>query len=242
MSETGYQTELPALEATLGYRFTARDLLLTALTHPSYRHEHGEDEDFQRLEYLGDAVLGLLTAEYLYQQRRQVGEGTLTVLRSRVTNASALAKLARRLDLPQFLRLGGGLRREQATASDNLLADALEAVVGAIWLDGGYAAARAFFGRHLQRRLQRLSGNPWSGDPKGELQALAQATFQVLPHYAHAPPVGPQHAPRGEVTASLRGLSACGRGGSKQQAEVAAARALLAKVRVRFNTVESHRS
>lgn len=224
------EPDLEALESVLGYRFNDRLLLLTAVTHPSYRYEHREvADDSQRLEFLGDAVLGLLTAEYVYRLHADSDEGLLTVLRSRSTSGRALAQVARALNLGAFLRLGRGENSPRMRQHGRTLADAMESVIGAAWLDGGYAAAAALFGRAFEPLLRGLSRDLWADNPKGELQVFAQRRFQTLPLYRGAPPTGPDHAPCHRVTVELGGECAAGEGGNKQEAESAAARALLAR-------------
>lgn len=228
------EPDLAALEAVLGYSFHDRRLLLTAVTHPSYRYEHLDvSDDSQRLEFLGDAVLGLLTAEYVYRRHADGDEGLLTVLRSRGTSGKALAQVARALNLGAFLRLGRGEDSPRRRQHGRTLADAMEAVIGAAWIDGGFAAAAVLFGRAIEPLLRGLSRDPWEDNPKGELQAYAQSRFQTLPLYRGAPPTGPDHAPCHRATVELGGELAVGEGGSKQEAESAAARALLARLRGR---------
>ncbi len=224
------EPDLAALEAVLGYTFRDRDLLLTALTHPSYRHEHKEDpDDSQRLEFLGDAVLGLLTAEYVYRRHADGDEGLLTLLRSRATSGRALAQMARALNLGAFLRLGRGEDTPRRRQQGRALADAMEALIGAAWLDGGHAAAALLFSRTCEPLLSSLSRDPWAENPKGQLQAYALSRFGTLPRYHCDPPMGPDHAPRHRATVELGDMRATGEGGSKQEAESAAARALLAQ-------------
>ncbi|MDD5706832.1 MAG: ribonuclease III [Kiritimatiellae bacterium] len=217
-----------ALETAIGYTFRDPQLLASALTHPSYRHEHDDvKDDFQRLEFLGDAVLGLLTAEYVFRQHEADDEGLLTVLRSQCTSGRALAAVAAEIDLGARLRLGRGDERQLRRQQGRILADAMEAVMGAVWLDGGHAGAAAVFERVFVPRMSRLSQSLWAHNPKGELQDLAQRRYQCLPLYVVESSGGPEHAPRYVVSVTVDGRRALGEGGSKRMAESAAARALL---------------
>lgn len=221
---------LAALETRLGYAFADPDLLQTALTHPSFRHEHPEVRaDNQRLEFLGDAVLGLLLAEQLFREKPDADEGTLTVLRSRCANGTILAEIARGLELDVLLRLGRGASCDGNRCRDSNLAAAIEAVLGAAWIDGGLGAARAIYARLFRERARVMeTDDPWGDNPKGELQARVQAEGPVLPVYTLLSTEGPEHARRYRVQVEAAGCRAVGEGGSKQAAEKAAARAWLA--------------
>lgn len=136
------------LELRLGYSFDNRQLLATALTHRSYRSECRESlEDNQRLEFLGDAVLGLLSADFAYQSDRVQDEGEMTTFRSRMASGRSLAAAARSIGLGQWLRLGRGERKAGGDNKDSILADALESVLGASFIDGGIEAAGKIFAR-----------------------------------------------------------------------------------------------
>ena len=217
-----------AFEERLGYHFRRKDLLQAALTHPSFRHEHpGTGADNQRLEFLGDAVLGLLLAEQLFQEQPEADEGALTVLRSRCSNGRVLAEIARDLELGGYMRLGRGAAHGGGRCPPSSLAAALEALLGAAWIDGGIEAARAIYARLFHGRAGALEAEPWHDNPKGELQARVQAGEPALPVYTLLAADGPEHAPRYRVQVEAAGFRAIGEGGSKQAAEKAAARAWL---------------
>jgi ribonuclease-3 len=220
---------LTLLQTRLGYAFADANLLQTALTHPSFRHEHPEaGADNQRLEFLGDAVLGLLLAEQLFREKPEADEGALTVLRSRCSNGRVLAEIARSLALNECLLLGRGAGHDGNRCRPSSLAAALEAILGAAWIDGGLEAARAIYARLFHDRAGALEADPWRDNPKGELQARVQAGEPVLPVYTLLAADGPEHAPRYRVQVEAAGCRAVGEGGSKQAAEKAAARAWLA--------------
>jgi len=188
---------LSQLERKIGHRFKQRALLLAALTHPSFRHESAPDEeDNQRLEFLGDAVLGMLAAHHLYLSNPAMPEGALTHARSRITNRGALADLGRQWDLGFFLRLGRGEDLSGGRERDSNLTDATEALMGAVYLDGGLRAASRFFERHWFPRLNHDtdSGEDKLENPKGYLQEYCQRVWKISPVYRITQQVGPPHA------------------------------------------------
>ena len=221
---------LGRLEKTIGYVFNGRGLLETALTSPSYRAEHATQVsgDNQRLEFLGDAVFGLLSAQDLFRRYPEDDEGGLTVRRSHLANGRALARLARKIGLGQYLRLGKGDEAEGARDRDRWLTDAMEAVFGAAWCDGGLDAAQSIYdavmGEFADAPLDR-----WTENPKGNLQELAQRhAWPDSPAYELIGASGPDHAPEYTVAARVHGgYEAQGTGRTKRAAEVAAATALL---------------
>jgi ribonuclease-3 len=222
---------LSTLEETIGYLFTDRVLLLRALTAPSYRATHGLSihEDNQRLEFLGDAVLGLLTAEHVYYKFDHQKEGVLTIQRSHLASGKALAKTARHIGLGNYMRIGlsdettGGIEKEK------LLADGLEALFGAAWIDGGLTAVTTIFKKVLQQNLDGAPTNHWANNPKGYLQAICQhRAWPDSPLYELIDATGPAHKPLYRVRASVSGgFEAMGVGRSKRTAEVDAAKHLL---------------
>lgn len=222
---------LRALETRLGYTFERRALLETALTHPSYRAEHSAetDKDNQRLEFLGDAVFGLLSAQALFEQYAEEDEGSLTVRRSRMASGRALAALARRIGLGAYLRLGKGSEAAGGREQDKSLTDAMEAVFGAVWCDGGLPAAQALYGRLMDQKKTMRCLDPWADNPKGRLQELAQRNaWPDSPSYVLTGETGPDHHPTYTVRAQVYGgYEAEGEGRTKRAAEVAAASALL---------------
>ena len=224
--------ELAALCARLGHRFAREPLLEQALTHPSRANEDGSrDRGNERLEFLGDAVLGLVTAELLMSAHPDADEGALTHARADAVNQRALAARARSLGLQELVRLGRGERRQGGRTKDSILANAFEAVVGALFLDGGLEAARAFVARELGPELVEPGG---PRDAKTALQQRLQASGAALPQYAVIETLGPPHARefRVEVRAGETVLGS-GSGASKRAAEQAAARAGLAHLTAR---------
>lgn len=226
-------TDLQGLQERLGYRFRDESLLRLALTHPSVVKETpGQLPDNQRLEFLGDAVLSLVLARHLFATFPALDEGPLTKARAQLVNKQSLATEARRIDLGRHLLLsrsedaGGGRDRPAA------LADAYEALLGALFLDGGYAAAEAFVLRSFAEAIGSLEHAPRITNPKGELQELLQARSPLAPSYQVICTSGPDHDRVFECAVLHQGVElARGRGRSKQEAESQAALAALLQMR-----------
>ena len=218
---------LAALEERLGRPFAKPELLAAALTHGSHAAEAGQPDPMgnQRLEFLGDAVLGAVAAEWLVAHQPGWREGPLTKVRSRLTNAAALARVARRLELGACLRLGRGEERSGGRGKETLLADALEAVLGALWLDGGVEAVRAAFAKWFAEEIAAAMEAGGDDNPKGELQERLQRGRQDGPRYEIEAEHGPAHARWFKVAVHGGGRRlGGGEGASKQAAETAAAR------------------
>ncbi len=216
------------LEARLGYNFADRTLLEAALTHRSFANEAGTPAHYERLEFLGDAVLGLATADWLFRRLAERPEGELSRLKAMLVSEGALARYAEELALGEHLRLGTGEERSGGRLKASLLADALEALFGAIYLDGGFGAARGV----VEGYLEAASAWPEEGKPrdaKTTLQELAQARGWELPVYVVVEERGPDHDKTFAVEVNLRGaLAGQGQGRTKKSAEQAAAAAALA--------------
>ncbi|NOU36921.1 MAG: ribonuclease III [Kiritimatiellaceae bacterium] len=211
-----------ALEKRIEYRFRKKTLLETALTHPSYRYEMPEAEtDNQRLEFLGDAVLGLLAADILVEKNPQAAEGELTKLKSAISSGSALTSAARSLGLGEHLRLGKGEAASGGANRDSNLEDALEALLGAVWLDGGLKAARKFFERNIFQCLE--NAGPAIENPKGMLQEYAQKKGYAVPEYTILEASGPDHARHYLVEVTVSNYAYRGEGSSRREAEKMAA-------------------
>ena len=216
--------DLGALEERLGYRFENRELLERAITHRSAAHERGEgDLGNERLEFLGDAVLDLVVSEQLMQTDSAADEGTLSRARAAKVNTQALAERAMSLELGVALRLGRGEARQGGQTKPSILANVFEAVVAAVYLDGGLDAARALVHRVFPGLA--TGGEVWAlRDPKTRLQERLQAAGQELPSYEIAAEWGPDHAREFEAVVKLAGrVLGSGAGRSKRDAEQAAA-------------------
>ena len=219
---------LRRFEQRLGYRFRRPEILERALTHRSFANERGEEENYERLEFLGDAVLGLATAERLYDETPEHQEGELTRSKGHLVSARVLAKIARSLGLGELLRLGVGEDRSGGRRKASLLADALEAVLGAVFRDGGYDEARRVVGSLLDR-APAPAGGIEARDAKTRLQELVQARGEVRPTYHEVETSGPDHEKRFTIECRLDGEAlGAGSGRSKKRAEQKAAAAALA--------------
>ncbi|MBN2194068.1 MAG: ribonuclease III [Polyangiaceae bacterium] len=214
------------ITSTLGLAADAPHLL-EALTHPSFANERPGTKDNQRLEFLGDSVLGFCTSEVLFARFPTADEGTLTRLRAGLVNDEALAEWGRSRRLAESLRLGRGATASGLGESTNVLADAVEALIAAAFLDGGLEAARHAVRRIIEDRLGAL--DPIAvHDAKSELQERVQASGQAAPHYAVVASGGPAHEPWFEVEVRVGGrVLGSGNGRSKRAAERAAATAAL---------------
>lgn len=221
---------LEALEQRLGHRFGDLHLLVRALTHPSYLNEHPEDEigDNQRLEFLGDAVLDFVTGAWVYCQYPDFDEGRMTRLRAALVRTESLAQLARQVGVGKVLRIGRGEEEAGGRDRDANLCDAFEAIVGALYLDGGLEAARAFVEPLIAPVAERIFRTEADLDAKSRLQEWSQAEKGITPTYRIVAEEGPDHAKTFVAEVRL-GRKAVGRGSgrSKQAAEQAAARAAL---------------
>ncbi len=226
------------LESIIGYTFRDKSLLRLAMSHPSLRYNgnSGVETCNQRLEFLGDAVVQLVISNTLYVQMDKQDEGLLTKLRATLVSARALAKIAREINLGKFLLLArsetanGGRERESA------LADAMEAMFGALFLDGGLpaatGAAERLFGTMLTEQQQIISVD--DGNPKGQLQEIVQALSGILPSYDLQEEAGPDHQKCFRVAVTLNGiLLGEGQGNSKRTAQAEAARAAIQNPRLR---------
>ena len=226
------ETEYAELEAGLGHRFHRAEWLERALTHSSSRQELGAaglTEDNEKLELLGDAVLSLLVTEYLLTTFPGWSEGQLSKSRARLVNAGALHAAARRLGLGRYLRLGRGEEKTGGREKPAVLADAYEAVVAAIYLDAGLDAARQFVGRSLLDGAIRSETHLGAHtDAKSELQEWLQGRALPPADYRVAKETGPDHRKTFLVEVIVQGRpAATASGGSKKEAEQAAARLAL---------------
>lgn len=211
-----------ALQEGLGYQFHDPRLLRQALTHRSHGTPHNE-----RLEFLGDGVLNCIIAAELYTRFARLQEGELSRLRASLVREQRLHELATRLALGEQLRLGEGELKSGGFRRPSILADALEALIGAVYLDGGFAAARAVVARLYEPLLATLDPRGADKDPKTQLQEWLQSRKYALPQYSVIATLGAAHEQRFEVECLVRELAVrtVGSGASRRLAEQAAARA-----------------
>lgn len=224
------------IHAALGYVFRQPAWLDEALTHKSFLNEQRvkSGRHNERLELLGDAVLALVITDYLTDRFPQLDEGRLSKVKARLVSAQILAKAAQRLELGRFLKLGRGEEVTHGREKQSLLADAFEAVLAAIYRDGGLDEARAFALRVLEVDLLALDhagGHPDQEDFKTRLQEYCQRRLDVLPQYAVARESGPDHQKVFEVELTISGqVYGVGRGHTKKAAEQEAAREALDRI------------
>ena len=224
--------ELSDLQTRLGYPFRNEGLLRLALTHPSVAHESGEPTAHnQRLEFLGDAVLQLVLTHELYDKYSAFDEGPLTKARAKLVNRRTLAEHARALGVGTHLILSRGEETSGGRERASTLADTFESLLGAIFLDGGFEAARGFILREFSAAFGKLSVIPTIENPKGELQELLQARSSESPQYHVVSATGPDHDRVFECIVQHDGVElARGAGKSKKAAETDAALAALKKL------------
>lgn len=222
-----------SLARELGLPFKNLDVLAEALTHRSYLNEHHEHtgNHNERLEFLGDAVLELAVTNFLFRKFPTNPEGDLTSYRAALVNTTSLASVARALGINDFLLLSKGESRDHGRARDVILADAFEAIIGAIYLDSGYAAAETFIAKHLYSKIEDVIAKRSFVDAKSRFQELAQEKRGITPNYETVSEKGPDHAKLFTVGIFIgREEIARGEGQSKQEAEQKAAEAGLDKM------------
>jgi ribonuclease III len=213
-----------ALEELIGYVFTDKDRLDRAITHASARP--GKGSNYERLEFLGDRVLGLCVAEMLFRTFREAKEGELSVRLNQLVSAESCAAVSDDLGLHRFIRTGADVKKLTGKAMLNVRADVVESLIAAIYLDGGLEAARGFIQRNWQGRAARAEGA--RRDAKTELQEWAHARFGLTPNYRVDERSGPDHDPRFTVTVEIKGVAPeTGIDRSKRAAEQVAATKIL---------------
>jgi ribonuclease-3 len=218
-------SDVTPLEECIGYKFRNSLLLAEALTHPSLGHEAQRYHfDYQRLEFLGDAVLQLVITEYLFSNFQVAAEGQLTKLRSRLVSRDALKTHAAALDLGRYILMGRGEEASGGRDRTSTLADAFEALIGALYLDGGLEIAKNFILTQTRADLAKLAEEPVDINPKGDLQELLQSISPHSPVYELISQSGPEHEKTFVSQVVWEGIVlGQGTGRSKKQAETAAA-------------------
>jgi ribonuclease-3 len=216
----------------LDYRFSDKALLSEALTHRSFANEHDmKGQDNQRLEFLGDAVLGLVVAELLMERALDAREGQLTPRRAALVKEESLARVARQMKLGEALRLGRGEEKNMGRDRPSMLADAVEAVLGAVHLDGGYEASKRAVISLFGSRIDDVAVSESPRDPKNVIQERLQSIGDDLPQYRVVAEEGPDHDKVFEVALEVDAkVIAVGRGRSKKEAEMNAAAEALAEM------------
>jgi ribonuclease-3 len=221
--------ELSRLQKTLGYSFKEIKLLNKALTHKSYVNETGEDlKHNERFEFLGDSVLDLMVSEYMVLKYSDYKEGVLSKIRAGVVNESCLAKLALNMDLGAYLLLGRGEELSGGRKKASLLANAYEALAGAIYFDSNLETAAKILLPSIKKEITHFIETPESRDYKSDLQEYTQNKMVCIPVYKVIREVGPDHEKQFEVVVSVKDTArGKGMGRSKKEAEQAAAKVAL---------------
>lgn len=217
--------DLSPLEQTLGVNFSNKDLLRQALTHRSYLNENPDFylDHNERLEFLGDAVLELAVTEHLYQNYKNP-EGDLTSWRAALVNSKMLSSIAKTLGINEFLLLSKGEAKDVGRAREDILANSMEAMIGALYLDQGFEIAGSFIKEHILAKLPEIIEGKLDRDPKSRFQEEAQERVGITPIYEVLKEWGPDHAKRFTVGVFLeKEKVAEGEGSSKQEAEEKAA-------------------
>lgn len=223
MDKTPYQE---FAKHKLGFKFNDIDLLITALTHRSYVNEHQKSvkEHNERLEYLGDAVLELVTSDYLFRNY-DFPEGVMTALRAALVRTESIGDAGKELGYEPLVRMSKGEKHGTERAHDSILADCFEAVIGAIYLDQGYQAAKDFISQHILVKTESILNEESWRDPKSYIQELAQKNEGQTPVYRTLKEEGPDHDKTFTVGVYVgENLKGTGTGHSKQEAQTAAAK------------------
>lgn len=223
---------LSEVEDRLGYTFKNKKLISQAFIHRSYYNEHRDqvEEHNERLEFLGDSILGLLISDYLYHHLPTQAEGELSRLRAHLVEASSCAKFLLKLGLAPFVLLGRGERMNEGRGRETILADLFEALLGAIYLDGGLNEVKRLFWMHFEKEIQAILEHP-ARNWKAELQDYSQKKYQKPPVYQVVSEMGPDHSKVFLVAAFLDTQEVGrGSGSSKKEAEQAAAQDAIEKL------------
>ncbi|MFN3396086.1 MAG: ribonuclease III [Thermodesulfovibrionales bacterium] len=228
-----YSKNIEILEKNLGYSFKNKDLLIEALTHKSFFHENPDlARSFnERLEFLGDAVLGCVIASYLFNHPSLFPESIMSKIKSFVVRGSILYEIALKLDLGAFVRLGKGEEETGGRQKRSILANAMEAVFGAVFIDGGYEKVRKVILNHFEERLNIVITSGQYHDYKTELQEITQTLFGMLPQYKIVSQTGEEHKKVFTIEVIVNGRKmGSGIGKSKKEAQMMAAREALSRL------------
>ena len=220
--------KLAELERKLGYSFKDKGLLKRALIHRSFAFEKETGENYEVLEFLGDAVIGLIVSEELIKRFPEKSEGELSQIRSFLVSEPSLSELAKTIDLGKFIYLGRGEKRSGGSRKSSLLCDVFEAVFGALYLDAGFEKAKEVFREKFLSKLWEILENAVTyKDFKSYLQEITQREFRELPSYTLIEAKGPEHEKTFKVECRVKDLRTVGVGRSKKAAEQDAAKEML---------------
>jgi ribonuclease-3 len=221
--------QLNKFQNVIKLKFKDKSLLNRALTHRSFTNESGlQIKDNEKLEYLGDSVLALVVNEYLFKRFGEYLEGDLAKIKSAVVSEVTLAKVAEELNLGSFIMIGKGEEQSGGRERPSILANTLEAVIGAVYLDAGLRETKKFVLNILKRDIERIDGMSYSRDPKTTLQEYVQKKYKERPHYEVIKEIGPDHQKEFSIKLSIHGNDVTiGKGTSKRKAEMDAAQQAL---------------
>jgi len=224
--------QMDRLQSDLNLKFKDKNLLVRALTHRSFVNEYGsETRDNERLEYLGDSVLGLVVNEYLFKHFGEYTEGSLAKIKSAVVSEATLSKVARDLELGRYIFMGRGEEQNGGRERPSILANTLEAVIGALYLDMGLKACRVFILNILKDDIERIDGLTYLRDPKTTLQEYVQKKYKERPVYEVVAEKGPDHNKTFQVNLLINGMIiTSAEGSSKRKAEMNAAKEALKRI------------
>jgi ribonuclease III len=217
--------QLVKLESILNIKFNDRRILNTALTHRSFINETGNDvKDNERLEHLGDSVLGFVISEYLFKRFQEYQEGNLAKMKSVLVSDESLAVVSAQLNIGGFIHMGKGEEHSGGRDRISILANTLESLIGAIYLDQGLKQSRKFILKHFKQKIEKVSLQATLTDPKTQLQEYVQKKYKKSPVYEVTDEIGPAHRKEFIVRLIINGREVSrGRGGSKRKAEMRAA-------------------
>jgi ribonuclease-3 len=227
-----FENDISTLEDALGYRFENKHLLIEALTHRSFFHENPDTATAynERLEFLGDSVLGFVIVEYLFLYNGRVAESVMAKTKSYLVKESVLSEIAVSLELGKYLRLGKGEESTGGRTKKSLLADATEAVLGAVYLDGGHKKSRTLISKLFKEKIDSVLGSGEFHDFKTELQENTQLLFSTIPEYKMVKQEGAEHRKIFTVEVYIAGEKfGAGKGKSKKEAETLAAKEALSR-------------
>ncbi len=233
-----WQDELSRLQDTIGYKFTNLSLLKLALIHRSYLHKKIPEltAPSERLEFLGDAVLGYIVVEYLFHQFPEQDEGNLSKLKSKIISKKFLFIQAEKIKLGQSILVSEEEKVKGKREKSSLIADSMESLIAAIYIDSGYKSAKSFITKFILQDYQELLQNDILIDFKSKLQEYTQQNLATIPKYILVSESGPEHSKTFEVAVRINGMEyGKGKGKSKKQAEQMAAQATIEKLGIEIN-------
>lgn len=228
-----YSKNLEELEKVLGYNFKSKELLITALTHKSYHHENPEEAPIcnERLEFLGDAVLGLVISEILYRNEQNFMESDMSKMKSYLVRESVLYEIASKISLGSYLLLGKGEEFTGGRAKKSILSDAVEAVFGALFLDSNYETTKSVISKLFKDKIDKVISKKEGYDFKTELQEKCQGLYGILPEYKIVKQEGEEHKKIFTAEVYIKGVFfGRGTGRSKKDAQMNAAKEALSKI------------